>query len=453
MASLATKRDTYKAQDFSASDKAVRRMRAGNDAGKSLKAAAMVASDSECEADGDTILEASLPQYIWHAERVEDAAGKVYDGFGSMIIPSVRSNPAYQKACSARARKTALKAINGYRKRALVGEDVRFITFTQPDSFGFDAAKAFALHRGAMVLLKKREWFREMVSVGVFSHELTTGANNTHAHVHTHSTAWTRDFKKPDIQTLRALWTDCLKKVARKLGKELPVNTKDGLANIQIKRVVPKGSRGKTLTEAIAETCKYSVKGVDFEKMSPEVRCQVERLLRNKHMLTTFRANNHKGSAKKGVARNAQYLDQPCTNDGDAPAPKIFDPCIMAKIWVCLVESVFGDGYDPKVESLRKYGARMIRADKRETWLKTLRAVYAARAEYRKIQLAERYPDAKFITLAGESFSSNAPDITRDNWEADFDAHMARYKVDDVCGIPVNPIGQERVNMARYQTG
>jgi hypothetical protein len=63
------------------------------------------------------------------------------------------------------------------------------------------------------------------------------------------------------------------------------------------------------------------------------------------------------------------------------------------------------------------------------------------------------YPDAKFITLAGESFSSNAPDITRDNWEADFDAHIARYKVDDVCGIPVNPIGQERVNMARYQTG
>jgi hypothetical protein len=376
MASLATIRETYKAQDFSASDRAVHRMRAGNDAGKSLKAAARVANDPACEADADMILEASKPEYVWHAERLKDAAGKSYDGFGSLIIPSSRSNPAYQKACSTRARKTALKAIKGYEAEALVGEHVRFITFTQPNSFGFDAAKALELQHGAMVLLKKRKWFREMVSVAVFGHELTTGANNTHAHTHTHGTCWTRNFNKSDIRMLRAEWTDCLKKVARKLGKELLVNTKDGLANVQVKRVMPKEGTGKTLTAAITETCKYTVKGSDFEKMSPEVRCQVERLLRNRHMLSTFRANNHKGSAKKGVARNAQYVHKTCTNDGDAP--------------------------DSKPETLREYGARMIRGDKRETWLETLRKIYAARAKWRREQLEIRYRKATFRTLDGQ---------------------------------------------------
>jgi hypothetical protein len=55
-----------------------------------------------------------------------------------------------------------------------------------------------------------------------------------------------------------------------------------------------------------------------------------------------------------------------------------------------------------RFEPLRVLGARMIAAGKRRQWLETLRDVFRERAEWRKRQLAEKYPRATFTTLAGE---------------------------------------------------
>jgi hypothetical protein len=257
---------------------------------------------------------------------------------------------------------------------------------------------------------------------------------DTHGyHFHAHYILWS---KKLDWEELGEAWTKSLQATAEEFGVELVIGTKHGRAIVDVVKVTERGNRRDSISEtgAIDEATKYITKGSDFEKIPETELVEINNALAGRRMIEPLgEANTRKGStaARKDAAGQKHNLDEP----------------------VIVESSPFTDEYDSQLESLRKYGARMIRAGKRARWLETLRQVYAARADYRKVQLAEMYPDAKFITLAGESFSSNAPDITRDNWEADFDAHIARYKVDDVCGIPVNPIGQERVNMARYQTG
>jgi hypothetical protein len=443
MASISTSRETHKAQDFSASDKAVHRMRAGNDAAKSLAAAAIATKDTEdVLAVADMIACASKPEYVWHGDQITDAVGKPFAAHGSLIIPSSRANQAYMKASAARARKTAKKAMNSHKP--LVGEDRWFLTFTIPSDFGFDGERAFALLDGAIRLLKKRKWFRSQVAAGVFGTELTTGANKTHYHPHQHALCWSRKFGKPELLRLRQEYTECLKEVE----PDLKITTTDNLAVVNVKPVKIRekaNGREMTLEKAITETCKYTVKGTDFAKMPPALLCEVERLLRGRKMLSTFRANRRKGSAKKGLARQVQYLDKTCTNDGIST----LDPVNLARVFpflvvLSVVRSILleadararnrrvasritlavrvyvalaverfklehqrrrylaGDKYDSKFETLGEYGARMIRAGKRETWLETLQKVYAARAKWRKEQLSIRYRKATFRTLDGQ---------------------------------------------------
>jgi hypothetical protein len=379
-------------------ERAVYRMRAGTRIAERLQASAIGGDDAEALAVGDMIAASSKPENIWTAEDLHNADGEAHDGYGSFTNAASRLDPAYMKACSARARRRTLDALQAHKP--LIGEDQRFITFTIPPVFGFDFERAINLLDAALVLLKKRKWFRSQVAAAVFGDEITTGAKNTHFHCHAHMTGWTRKFAEADLTTLRREWTGCLRAAAKGLGVDaLTINTRNGLANVHVRRIIPKERDGKTITleKAIEETCKYTVKGSDFEAMPVETLRVVERVLRGRKMVRTFRANNRKGRVKQ-----AEYLDHPCTNDGttapEAEANDRYEPSDMDDADAARVTGA----RKIRAEPLRLVGARMIREGKRREWLEMLRFKFAERREWRKAQLAKLFTVATFRTLSGE---------------------------------------------------
>jgi hypothetical protein len=335
----------------------------------------MARQDAEAEARADDIQEASQPENIWYGEGLLNEEGKSFEGYGSLVLASSRLDPAYMKACAARARKRTREYLARVKKDPAYR--LRYLTFTIPPVFGFDAERAFALFTTALVLLKKRKWFKYHVRGAVIGGEVTPGQRITHFHFHAHILGYTRAIK---AQEMREQWTECLKVAAAKLGvAELPINTRDGLAVANIKRVVPKVESGRdvTLEMAIQETCKYTVKGVDFLAFPAEHLCQLERVLRGRRLITTFGECNE----SKGRSREAGYVHKQGINDGSKT-----------------------DVVTEKPRTLLEKGAELIRAGRREEWRRELTAEYARRRAWRIDQLRYKYPRAVFRTLAGEVF-------------------------------------------------
>jgi hypothetical protein len=357
-----------------------------------LSFAAIADDDAESEAVADLIEESANDENIFVAEEIDfvdkkTGKRKFIDVYGSLNVVASRCNPAYLKTQSARGRKRINTALAQVKPQS--GEKLRFIVLTQPDLFGFDFVGGYELLSGAKVRLQNHPYFKANFRGGVTSDEFTLGAENTHFHFHTNILGYT---KWLDFDEFRAVLTDCLKKTARDMGRELVVNTKDGLVNISIKDVKPKvrnADKETTLDDAIRETVKYVVKGNDFAAIPTEFICQVEKTLRGKRLVETFgEANKRKGKTKANNER--QYVHK---NDTIQDSPD-------AALVVSAAETV-ADGTG-KRETLRQKGARMIRAGRREEWKAEIKRIFAERAAFRKIKLAQRYKYAIFCTLAGE---------------------------------------------------
>ncbi len=354
--------------------------------------AAIGANDAEAEAVADLIEESANDENIFVAEEIDfvdkkTGQRKFIDVYGSLNVVASRCNPAYLKTQSARGRKRINTALAQVKPQS--GEKLRFIVLTQPDLFGFDFVGGYELLSGAMVRLKNRPYFKKNFRGGVTSDEFTLGAENTHFHFHTNILGYT---KWIDFDELRAVWTDCLKKTACDMGRQLIVNTKDGLVNISIKDVKPKvrnADKETTLDDAIRETVKYVVKGNDFAEIPAEFICQVEKTLYGKRLVETFGEANKRKGKMKAVTKDSMFIN----ND-----------TIQDSLDTALVENeakTVADGTG-KRETLRQMGARMIRAGRREEWKAEIKRIFAERSAFRKIKLAQRYKYAIFCTLAGE---------------------------------------------------
>jgi hypothetical protein len=354
--------------------------------------AALADDDAEAEAVADLIEESATDENIFVVEDIDFIDKKTgkrefIDSYGSLNVVSSRCNPAYLRTSSARGRKRIYVALAMVKPQS--GEKLRFIVLTQPDMFGFDFDGGYELLSRAKVRLQNHPYFKKNFRGGATSDEFTLGAKVTHFHFHVNILAYT---KWLDFDELRRVWTDCLRYAAREMGKELNVNTKDGLVNIKIKDVKPKvrnSSKEITLDDAITECVKYVVKGSDFAKIPTEFICQVERSLYRKQLVGTFgEANKRKGKTKADNER--QYVHK---ND------TIQDSTNTALV-VSAAKTVANN--TGKRETLRQTGARMIRAGRREEWKALISRIFAQRAAFRKIKLAQRYKYAIFCTLSGE---------------------------------------------------
>jgi hypothetical protein len=359
-----------------------------------LSFAALADDDAESEAVADLIEESANDENIFVAEDIDFIDKKTgkrtfIDSYGSLNVVSSRCNPAYLKQSSARGRKRIKIALARVKPQS--GEKLRFIVLTQPDMFGFDFVGGYELLSRAMVKFQGHPYFKENFRGGATSDEFTLGAKNTHFHFHENILGYT---KWLDFDELRRVWTDCLRYAARDMGRKLLVNAKDGLVNVYIKDVKPKvrnADREITLDDAITECVKYVVKGSDFAKIPTEFICQVEKTLYRKQLVATLGEANLRNGKRKTKANNErQYVHK---ND-----------TVQDSTDTALVTSAPKTVANPtrKPETLRQTGARLIRAGRREEWKALIRRIFAERAAFRKIKLAQRYKYAIFCTLAGE---------------------------------------------------
>jgi hypothetical protein len=353
-----------KPENWGLRDRALHRQRLTKRIGRALESSAFACEDPEALAVADMICEGARGENIFIATDMHDADGVCFDGLGSLTSCGSRLDPAYMKACAARARRRAREALDRCKPQA--GEHLRFITLTMP-RFEADFVQTLDLLDAALVLLKKRRWFKNHVRGAVIGTECTDGEWGDHYHAHAHLLAWSKWIV---WQELGDAWSESLESAAEKFGIKLDFGTEHNRAVVRVDLVTAKG-RGKgtiSLEDAVQETCKYTVKGSDFEKFPQAELPLIERALYRRRMIETYgECNYQKGKA----VEKSPYLDENRTTDALA-------------------------------EPLRKVGARLIRAGKRDLWLKHLRSKYAARRAWRKRQLAARYPLAVFRFLNGE---------------------------------------------------
>jgi hypothetical protein len=359
-----------------------------------LSFAALADDDAESEAVADLIEESANDENLFVAEDIDfvdtkTGERKFIDVYGSLNVVASRCNPAYLKTQSARGRKRIKTALARVKPQS--GEKLKFIVLTTTDLFGFDFVGGYELLSRAMVKLQNHPYFKKNFRGGATSDEFTLGAKITHFHLHENILGYA---KWLDFNELRRVWTNCLRYAARDMGKELNVNTKDGLVDVKIKDVKPKvrnADKETTLDDAINECVKYVVKGSDFAKIPAEFICQVEKTLYRKQLVGTFGEANLRNGKRKSKANNErQYVHK------NGTVQDSLDAALLVSADETVADSKI------KRETLRQMGARLIRAGRREEWKAEIKRIFAERAAFRKMKLAQRYKYAIFCTLSGE---------------------------------------------------
>jgi hypothetical protein len=275
------------------------------------------------------------------------------------------------------------------RVKANPDERLRFITLTMPN-LEVSYELTIKVLDAAIVLLKKREWFKRNFSGAVQSMETTIGeAEHFHSHLHI------LGFSKWIVwKELGEQWTSCVGEACRRFDVPFIVRTSHERLVVDVRLVVSK-SRDSWQTigfeDAIQECCKYIVKGSDWEKVPLEKLCDIERVLRGRKMIRTFGQCANSASVKAEITdfsgSNTYIYTTDTTDDSQAKqAQKL------------------------KVETLVEAGTRLIISGRRDEWLLILQRKMRDRRAWRRKQLLEMYPMAVFWTLDGKSFRNYTTD-------------------------------------------
>jgi hypothetical protein len=376
---------------YSPADKADYLLRSGAKMSELFSASAFFNKDARAIAVADCLLETYKPENVYISKDfVNYQTGEVFDGYGLLQNGvASRLSPAYQRFASSRARSRTAAKISKHKQ--LVGQDWRFATFTMP-FLKANVEKVFAIISRAMELLKKRKIFRSNVDGAFSGEELNIGDGSTayfiHFHIHIHILMLGRYIEQAKLADE---WTDCVEKACREVGVEfLMPNLKTNRLIVDIRSVKKYAKKHSiTMEDSLLELCKYTTKGSDFEKVPVGQLVEIEVALRGRQMVKSYGIfNNHRGKAE-GIGTNLgkdTLLDTLHTTDGKTVKPKF-------------------KRNERKVKSLVEFGEGMISSGKREVWLKILYLTMESRCEFRRKQLAMKYPRATFKTLDGRTWN------------------------------------------------
>jgi hypothetical protein len=374
---------------FTAADKASYRLREGVKMSKLLEKSAEVVNSPRGLAVADCIAETASPENIYFSlNQVNFQTGELFDGFGVLTeAASSRLCPSYQARQSKRARKMIREALE--RVKANSDERLRFTTLTMPN-LGVSFQMTIEILDAAIVLLKKRKWFKKNFRGGVQAIETTIGERE-HFHSHCHILALTKWIRWDELGNE---WTGCVEAACRKYDVPLFVATSHNRLIVDVRLVVAKSEDAWQtigLDAAIQETCKYLVKGADWLKVPVEQLCEIEMVLRGRKMIRTFGECSQMVNAagqESAIGGVATYVHTTDTTDGlEAKAGQVF-----------------------KAETLVELGTRLITEGRRDEWLLTLKRKMAERRAFRRKQLLGMYPGAIFWTLDGKSFRNYGND-------------------------------------------
>jgi hypothetical protein len=153
-------------------------------------------------------------------------------------------------------------------------------------NFAYDELHGLRSLRRAWSRFRRLRWFRKRVPGGVTAFEITEKGRGFHVHCHgLWDCRWLAvDECEPPRGASREAWKKKAKAAASEVGEQWSLCC-DRPASIQVRRVWKRD--GGDISEALAETLKYSVKGSDLVD-SPRPVAPLIEMLDGTRMITSF---------------------------------------------------------------------------------------------------------------------------------------------------------------------
>jgi hypothetical protein len=249
-----------------------------------LQKAAMVADAPDAICEAVLIRDCACDENVYTGVNLQRKdTGELFNGVGTLTACGSRLCPSCVSALSARSRRRARAGMNrvGVPGR---GERWRFITLTAPTlpASQVGLVDTIKIIQRAWRLLSKRDWGVK-IRAGIKAFEFTMGdesklelegrkwdASIDGYHTHLHLLVISKFI---DVQLLREVWTQCLKKAWSEIGIDAGINTKDGLCIVGVRSVTSR-------EEAIAEISKYVTKNSSWDAVPASQLVEVAQVTR-----------------------------------------------------------------------------------------------------------------------------------------------------------------------------
>jgi hypothetical protein len=397
---------TSRRSKFTPAQTASYRRRITLDIASRLESSALPESEfSELSAEtlavADCLRETALPENIYFSvDQTNFRTGECFNGYGSLAVSvGTRLCPNYQAKQSSRTNKriraffervgitdshgNLLVNNNGNLSNFERGVRLRFLTLSMP-YLDCSATTKLLILAYALVLFKKRSLWVENVKGAYISKEFTNGkAVDFHWNFHSHALIVS---KWLDQARIAFDWTDCVIAACSEYDTKFPELDSKGkpinFLNVWIKDVSTYAKENQmSLDGAVFEISKYMAKGSDILNVPSNELPELNRLLSGRRMIESYGIfNSHKG---KSIIETEDVESKPSLDKGTQMTAK------------------------EKKDTLVRIGTKMILDGKRDEWLIFLHRKMDKRRAFRRQQLSDINPMAKFFTLDGGSFSSS----------------------------------------------
>lgn len=423
------------------------RMRRGQEIAAKIRRAAShldATSSDAATVTADLLGQCAGPGNIWHAEDLHNDAGELYEGLGVGYACGQRLCPSCMESRRRKSRARARAGLQRAKFNRAPGELQSFVTLTAPTLPASEVSliQSLSIFQDAWRRLTKHNYWRSKVRAGVKGVEFTLGRGHEregrewmpevdgyHVHIHTIVFApWL------EWRTLRAVWTNCLRAAWRQAGIENGINTKDGFAIVDVRKVTGRKVKGQRalISEdgAVCEVAKYITKCESWLKV-PDVQiggvAAVEKWPRMFELLGDCREQRQEsGPASRAgsdqdeeaqearreaeetlVAIDAAWYDMARAGAGRQELDALAAATARAYLdtqnlsAANLRRSELPKARRARGQPIRQRGRELLARGDRQTWLEEL-SNYAERVrEFRRGMLSTRYPYATFRTLDG----------------------------------------------------
>jgi hypothetical protein len=326
--------------------------------------------------------------------------GELFNGKGQLWACNSRICPICIAKLSNRNRKKARYIVEN--AKLFVGEHWFFITLTQPD-LALDGLTI--LQQRAVMYYAHRKFYRsrywEKLSRGSLKSEECTVGRYSQFHYHIHLLAVCKNRVTSDnFIEIRRQWTKALKAAFKKYGVVWKCDTKDGLANLQVKKVSNRESEGMIL-----ELCKYFTKSESWTKIPPEQLAEIATIKRFPRMFEQFGLCKDLGREYEAKRKKNVVVEPPnADNQAFEGNENLNDDAYFneKKITVNFSHADTNQSNAPPKKKLT--WRELCRILPRREWLKYLDSQIEGCREWRKRQLRHRFAFATFQTLDGLPF-------------------------------------------------
>jgi hypothetical protein len=379
--------------------------------------------------------------------------GELFDGHGTRACCHGRLCPSCSALRKRRIRAGVREGVERGDGEARTGDRWKFVTLTTPQFPNVELQIVRSVVNRAWRLFMKRAWFQSIARAGVKGEEYTLGDERRIAD---EGRAWTLETDGyhfhihllllcsfVDWQRLGAEWTDSLKEACSALELQCEIRTAHGRAVVDVRQVTDKKKRGRSITTegAINEVCKYLTKHKTFLQMPdgellkliemPRWSRSVELLgacRKPRAIETRPRRTKAEREADEAAQRSAEFNYRRAANlatyleaDPRGVNGRIdFSPAEYDDWWkgraseatlsyLDTEKLIFRDDRE-RQEAIFKRRTRakplreLLRIMDYERWCEMVDEYFLQVREWRKTQLARRYPYATFRTLAGETW-------------------------------------------------